>query len=223
MAAGTDNVVPGTFVQAHFLAPIGLVMVQHAQMDVKLQNAIIHLSGMDINSGYSVLSKVQMTNARVEIFQNLARTKAETIERLAKMLALADEMREICDDRNIIAHSTPYAYSPKNDEAIYFRDVNKTAPQIKIQPPYRASPATLIALAGRFMQAATWLNMLLPLWKKDGVDDPFLPENCTCHPHWNDDAQFPWQDKYLDKLKAESRKPQNAHLRPKRPRSTSPE
>lgn len=223
MTTGIENVVPGTFVPKHFLAPIGLVMVQHAQMDVNLQNAIIHLCGMDTNAGYSVLSKVQMTNARVEIFQNLARTKAETIERLAKMLTLADEMNDICSQRNIIAHSTPYAYSPKDDEVIYFRDVNKTIPQIKIQKPYKATPKSLVALAYRFQTAATWLNMLLPMWAKDKVDDPFLPENRTCHPDWTDDARFPWRDKYLDKLKSESRSPQNSHLRPKRPRSASQE
>ena len=201
------RLAPWCMIPDHFLSGIGLVMVQHAFMDAKLQGVISHLSGMDFNSGASILSKVSSTSTRVEILQNLARTKIADLNTMCKMLVIAEVIIDLCQQRNILAHSLPYAYGPSADELTYFKEVNKTIPQIRVQPPYLATVSSLSKLARELVLTATWLGMFLPMWIIDGTDP--REGRCECHPHWKDDAEFPWPERLEQKLKKESRKPQN--------------
>lgn len=204
-------------VPEHFLPAIGAVMVQHAWMDRNLQYAIFNLVGVDRNAGIAILSRIQMTSARAEIFKNLARVKTNDIGRLCKMLVLGDVINDLCEDRNTIAHKLPYAYSPSEDQLTYFKDVNTTNPQISAQPPYIATVRDLKQLANNLCLAGKWLGMLLPIHVIGGTsDEPIL----DCHPDWHDDGRFPWSDKFQKKVENESGKPQNRKRKPKaRPES----
>lgn len=203
----------------HFMPAIGLVMVQHAYMDQALQAAISHLSGMNYSVGVSILSQVNSTASRAEIFRNLARIKEPVLVQLAKFLVLADVVRDLCKERNIIAHTLPYAWSPSNNELTYFQEVNKTEPQLKIQPPYLATPESLKKLGANIEIASMWLNLSIPKWESDGKrwhfgrpDDPsaVLVDDAR----WRDDAAFPWPEKLKGKVAAESKKPINNRRAP---------
>lgn len=199
---------PITGIPDHFLAAIGLVMTYHAFMDNRLQRSIFQFAGIDGATGVSFLSKVQATSTRAEIFKNLARTKEPNLVRLAKMLVLGDVVAKLCEERNIVAHTLPSSYSPSKDELVYFKDVNMTVPQIRVQPPYLATVASLTDLAGRLGEAGIWLGMLLPNWSSDNKA-PF--ENLAPHPDWDEDGKFPWSAALKAKMESESKKPQNHH------------
>ncbi len=136
-----------TLIPDDFLPIIGEVMVQHAFMDSQLQSAICLLAGMDYNTGVSVLAPVITTRSRAEMLQNLARTKAMDLPYLCKLLVLGDVIVDLSVERNIVAHTLPYSYSPSKDELHYFKEVNKTRPQIRQTPPYVASKPKLEKLA----------------------------------------------------------------------------
>jgi hypothetical protein len=231
--------VPPTLVPVHFLPAIGLVIVHHAFMDSQLQAAIRLLAGNDYKTGVSILAPVTSTAIRAGMLQNLARTTARDLSFLCKLLVLGDVIILVSNQRNILAHTLPYAYSPPkdnlgplSDEILYFREVNKTIPQIKIQPPYKASLESLAKLSYQISLIGVWLGMLQRTSMPDGMIIPGMStdeirevvgKQATHHPHWDNDALFPWPDKLARKLRTESRNQVNRERVPKRQRSPSKE
>lgn len=201
---------------------IGLVMVSHAFMDQQLQIAICAISGIDYSSGVSFMSEVS-TNKRAEMFKNLAKIKEDDLHQLAKMLVIGDMIGLLSNERNILAHTIPHSRDASSSKIGYFKDKNKTFPQISVQPPYTATVDSLEKLASEMFNVGIWLGAL----QKTHVPDGSIEENCsydeminilnqtgTRHPMWYDDMKFPWRDKYLAKLTSESRKPQNRERNP---------
>ncbi|NOT40461.1 MAG: hypothetical protein HOP13_08215 [Alphaproteobacteria bacterium] len=193
---------------------IGVVMVQHAYMDRNLQAVICHLAGMDHSAGVSVLTKLNSTASRANILQNLARVKVENLPQLAKFLVLSDVVVNVCTERNSIAHGLPYSWSPSKNELTYFRDVNLTWPQLKIQPPYCATPESLADLAQRLEVAAECLDISIPKWQKGATwysGRPPESEGATLadDPQWLSDAAFPWPELLQRKIESERNKPTN--------------
>ena len=193
-----------TIVPVHFSPLIGQMVVTHASMDKELQLTIIKMTKMDFNAGVSVLTKLLQTRARIEILQNLAITKTRGIKRRAKLLALAEKIRKINDDRNTIVHGLPYSYGPLEDEAYYYRDVNLTYPQIKKQAPLKVTPDSLNELINQFWLTGMWLSMFR-----------------NRHPKWNQDAQFPWPDIFRDKVRRENQNRRQTPRKRKAPRRSS--
>lgn len=220
------SLAPETLIPDHFMPAIGLVMVTHAHMDAQLQNAIGLMSGMGYNSVVSVLAEVTSTGTRAAIFQNLARTAEHDLNVLCKMLVVGDVIVSVSRERNVIAHGTPYWYTPSKDPSDptkdqigYFKEVNKTVPQIKQQAPYVADLKSLGTLANQIRLAA---GCLYGLQKNNlsGNNDlsamapderiAYIRANATRSPRWTDDAHFPWPDKLKRKIESESKKPQNS-------------
>ncbi len=215
-----------TLIPDHFLPAIGLVIVNHAFMDTKLQAAICILAGINYNSGVSILAPIYSTSTRAEILQNLARTTAMDMTSLCKLLVLGDLIVEASTERNIIAHTLPYFHSPSKDpldpfkdEIGYFKEINKTIPQIKQQPPYTANLESLTKLSRKMLKIGACLAGLEKNYLPDGVDlsgmtsderITYIRSHATHSPVWNDDGQFPWPDKFERKLQNESQKPQNS-------------
>ena len=209
-----------TFVPDAFLPVIGLVMVTHALMDNKLQEAICFVGGIDYTVGVSFLSEVEMTVKRAGIFKNLARVKEPNLNQMAKMLILGEMVVKLSEERNIIAHQVPYWVNSENSQIGYFKETNKTNPQIKVQPPYVATIDSLVSLARKMESVAICLSMIIPQCLPDGVDikgktSEELRALLISHPRWSDDAQFPWPDKLKSKIASERHKPQNSHRTPK--------
>lgn len=226
----THNFNSMSHIPDHFMPAIGQVMVQHAFMDSKLQNTICLLSGMSYNAGVSVLAPVTTTKTRATMLQHLARTMAKDLSYLCKLLVLGDVIAEVSNERNIIAHTIPYFYSPSTDEIGYFKEVNKTNPQISQQPPYTATVKSLYDLAGRIQLVGIWLGMLQPNCLPNGImregmnfDEVVdaIKKHATRHPDWDNDACFPWQDRFRGKVDHESRKPLNSQRIPKDPPQSS--
>ncbi|TDQ84570.1 hypothetical protein A8950_1129 [Dongia mobilis] len=187
---------------AHFVEPIGYVMIAHADLDETLRNAIILLSGMDPNAGCAVLSGM-MIRARVDIFQKLVRTKAQSIDDLAKMLTIGDVINQVSDERNTLAHRLLYSWSPETNEIVYFRDVNLTNPQIRISRPYVASVDSICDLSWRIARAAAWLGMLQQRWLPNDAKMPIDDSTARRHPDWEQNDRLPWQAEFLKKLESE--------------------
>lgn len=188
--------VPRTLLPLHFLPLIGRVMIEHTLMDSALNTAISHIARLDRNASISILAKVPNTSTRASILQNLAHSKILDDSQAIKTVVLADLIVKCSEVRNILAHSVPYSYSPSRDEVIYFRDVVQTFPQIKTQPPYKASIKSLTALIEETREVSLWLGMMLPNWIPDGKPLDHTPEP---HPSWTDPAQFAWPDKFQHK------------------------
>lgn len=207
MAEALYTLAPRSWVPDHFMQSIGVVMVQHAYMDRNLQAVICHLAGMDHSAGVSVLTKLNSTVSRANILQNLARVKVENLPQLAKFLVLSDVVVNVCTERNSIAHGLPYSWSPSKNELTYFRDVNLTWPQLKIQPPYCATPESLADLAQGLEVAADWLDISIPKWQKGETRYSGRPpesEGATLadDPRWLNDAAFLGQSCFTRRLRA---------------------
>jgi hypothetical protein len=183
--------VPFALVPDHFLPEIGLMMVTHAFMDREIQYTIFHLAKTDRVAGISILSSILQTSARAEILQNLALTKVRGQRRRCMLLAMVGAIHDLCKDRNIIAHLLPYSYSPSMDQLSYFRDVNTTNPQIKIQPPLNVTVASLQKMAHEMTLVGVWLSSFRgrhPDWRRRSV------------------GRFPWPDRFRDKVQRENRR-----------------
>ena len=216
MSSNTQNSMAAfiTLVPEHFFPAIGEVMVSHAWLDRKLNEAIYLLAGMDHAAGVSVLSPVSSTQSRALMLQNLARTKATDLSKLCKILVLGDLIAKLSEGRNYVAHGVPYSWSPSEGKLFYHRDTTLTNPQITQKPAYTATIASLGVLSQQLVMAGTWLGMLMPSWLPDGFDpkDKTFDEIRAVaihHDHWDDDARFPWQPELTIKLKKEGNKPLN--------------
>lgn len=183
---------PGLNVPDEFLPAIGLVMVQHAYMDRELKSAICRLAGLDHNAGISILLRLQNTKARSDVFRNLAVTQTNELSMRRKLEVMCNVIGELCAERNTIAHVIPYWWSPSTGELGYFKDGNFTFPQLQGRPPYVASIESLYDLARRMSEVGIWLSMLAPSWS---ADSNISDASKSHHPHWNDDAMFPWKDR----------------------------
>ena len=135
-----------TLLPDSFLPSIGLVMVSHAFMDNNLQKAIFILGRVDFSIGVSFLSDM-MTSKKSDIFKNLARTTEPGLSQLCKMLVLGELVTTLSTERNVIAHHVPDWVNGAESEIGYFKDVVKTYPQIRVQPPYVASIESLNTLS----------------------------------------------------------------------------
>jgi len=97
-------------------------------------------------------------------------------------------------------HSLPYWYGTRTDEVGYFRDVVRTYPQIKVQPPYKATIRSLEALARDMDMVSYCLGSMLPRYQEKEGDPP------GPHPEWANASQFPWPDKFQRKAAGWNRK-----------------
>ena len=209
-----------TLLPTTFLPAIGKLMVAHTIVDNNLQKAIFSMSKLDFSIGVSFLSEA-LTSKKLDIFKNLARTTEHKLESLCKMLVLGDLVDALSKDRNVVAHHLPDWINKDGTEIGYWKDANKTFPQIRVQPPFKASISSILALANELETVGVWLGIIAPHCLPDGADldgkdlKQFQAQLIR-HPMWDDDALFPWQEKFLDKLKNEYHKPQNNHRKPKR-------
>ena len=186
-----------TLLPESFLPAIGLVIVRHAVMDRALFDAICYVAKVDRNVGVSFLLKAQNTTARANILRDLATTKVLDDPQAIKIHVLADLIVKCCKQRNILAHSVPYFWSPAAGEVGYFRDEVQTYPQIKQQPPYRASLKSLTELADLMDLITRWLELMLPNFIPEGMPietTPPIPSRM-----WTDPSQFAWPDRYQRK------------------------
>jgi hypothetical protein len=202
-----------TFVPDEFLPAIGLVMVTHAFMDNKLQQAICYIGGLDYTVGVSFLSEVEMTARRAGIFKNLARVKEQNLNQMAKMIILGEMVVKLSEERNIIAHQVPYWVGANNSEIGYFKEINKTRPQIKVQAPYIATIESLVSLARKMESIAIHLGMITPHYLPEGTDikgktAEEVRDLLIADPRWTDDTYFPWPDKLKKKIENLRNQPQ---------------
>ena len=210
-----QEMVGMTLLPKTFLPAIGNLMVAHAFLDSSLQKAIFAMSNVDFSIGISLLSDA-MTSRKSDIFKNLARVTEHKLESLCKMLVLADLVDELSTKRNVFAHHLPDWANADGTEIGYFKDVNKTSSQIRVLPPVVATKQSILTLATELENVGLWLNMFIPSTMPMGTDiagktvEQIVALQVR-HPRWDDDAQFPWQDKLRDKLKRENHKPQNNH------------
>jgi hypothetical protein len=203
------TLAPLTGVPDDFLPYIGALAVQHSFLERKLQEVIQHLGKMDFNTVVSIMSQIRTISTKVEILNNLAKTKITDSVTRAKFSVLADRIEAISAERNTIIHSLPYAYSPSKHELTHFREKNLTRPQIKIQKPYSMTIEGIVDVIREAGLVASWLGMCLRNCLPDDVEwkegqEPDLSK-LECHPDWKNDAAFPWQDDLRKKLEKANR------------------
>ena len=187
--------VMGTMLPESFLPWIGLVMIKHALLDRALNAAICHVAGLDFNAGVPLLSRTPNTTARGEILRSLATTKLLNDVEAIKAHVLADLIKKYSDERNILAHGIPYWSNAAGDEIGYFRDENRTFPQIKIKPPYRASVRSIAELARQMDFVCMTLGEILPFHTLDDSGKPIT----SVHKAWANPENFAWPDLYSAK------------------------
>jgi len=173
-----ENYIIGTLIPEHFLPGLGYVAVQNSQLDHSINETIWFLGTIDAAAGIAITSTVANSSTRIEMLRRLVKVKVADEKDQKKLLALLNRADEVIGERNRFSHDRPYYYSPKNDEVGFFRDVNLSNPQIKIQPPTRITTEFLQKLGAEMFRLVVWLGMYR-----------------SKHPDWSDDAQFPWQDK----------------------------
>ena len=192
--------VPGTLLPLHFVPVIGRVAIEHTLMDQALIASAAHIAGMDYNTAISIFSQILAAGGHSDILRNLATTKVLDDVQAIKLHVLADQFDEFSKQRNIVVHSLPYWYGRATDEVGYFRDVVKTFPQIKTQPPYKATITSLERLIFDMNMVKILFGSMLPhFMEKEG--DPPGPDAS-----WLDAANFPWPDKFQQRAAKWNRK-----------------
>lgn len=171
------SVFPSGF-PVSLLPGFGYVVLQHANLDHTVNEAIWHLAGVDRNAGIAITSAVSALGVRIEVLRRLVIVKVTEKGDRDKLDAISQRIGELSSVRNRLMHERHYWTNQQKQEAGYFRMENFTRPQIRIQPPVTINAAVLDDLGNELSSLATWLGMFT-----------------RQHPVWSDDTKFPWRDK----------------------------